>query len=156
MKFFLSFFFFAVIAGAGCIENNTYNSYKALPDYVWDKGHVIPFKVNIEDTAATYDVSVNLRHTDFYPYRNIWLMIYTTLPSGERLQKRVELQMADKEGNWFGNCMNDICDQQIQIQKNAMFSTPGIYTFELEQIMRRKKLPEIMEVGLEIRKTGQK
>lgn len=123
-----------------------------IPDYIWNYDFKIPFEVEITDTAVLYNVYASIRHTDAYPFRNLWLIIHTTLPSGEQKEKRVELQLADEAGRYFGEGMGDIWDYQVKIQDNATFPQIGKYKFEFEQNMRQNPLPMVMSMGLKIEK----
>jgi gliding motility-associated lipoprotein GldH len=136
-----------------CNPNRVFEKNEDIKGNIWDKDFKTSYTVDIQDTAQHYDVYVNIRHAKFYQYSNLWIMIYTTFPDGKRLSQRVEFELAEKDGKWEGDCMGDICDISLPIQKNAIFNEKGKYTFEFEQIMRADKLPAIMAMGLKIEKT---
>ncbi|MEI7669902.1 MAG: gliding motility lipoprotein GldH, partial [Pseudomonadota bacterium] len=100
-----------------------------------------------------YNVYINVRHADFYPFSNLWLMSRTTFPDGNRLEKRVEIPLANNEGKWFGEGMGDIWDMSHILQQGTYFNKAGKYTIELEQNMRKDPLPGIMAIGIRIQKT---
>lgn len=139
-----------------CNPNRVFEKNLDISGNVWDKDVKTSYTVDIQDTTQHYDVSVNIRHTTFYPYSNLWIMIYTTFPDGKRLSQRIEFELAEKDGKWDGDCMGDICDINLPIQKNAIFNQKGKYTFEFEQIMRADKLPGVMAMGLRLDKSKAK
>lgn len=142
---------------SGCDNNTIFNEKKDIPNYVWNKDNRVSFEFEITDTASVYDVILDLRHTNFYPFSNIWLMVYTTYPDNpEPSSQRLELTLADKDGRWKGECIGDICDDELYIQENAFFDKPGKYGIAFDQIMRTDDLATIMSVGLRIVKTGPK
>ncbi len=144
---------------AGCDSSRVYEQNETIPGNMWQKENRIAFQFEITDTTLRYNVLVNLRHTNFYPFSNLWVMAYTTYPDGENLEpERLQLQLADTDGKWYGECIGDICDLQQYIQTNVRFSQTGTYKIAFEQIMRSKdvpvieNLPAIMAVGLRVEK----
>lgn len=115
---------------------------------------MIPFKFEIMDTSMSYNFYINLRHTGFYQYRNIWVKIRTILPSGKVTEQLIELMLADPDGRWVGSGMGDIWDNCILTKEDIHFSEVGIYKFELQQYMRTDRLPFVMEVGIAVENSG--
>ncbi|MFK7905631.1 MAG: gliding motility lipoprotein GldH [Chitinophagales bacterium] len=144
--------FALAIALVGCDENRVFDQNTELTDRSWDYENTLSYEVEIADTNLRYNVYVNLRHTNQYTNSNLWVLLYTTFPSGEKLERRVELPLASKEGKWYGNHSGSIVNHQIQIQENAIFPEKGTYRFEIEQNMRRNPLGEILDVGLRVEK----
>ncbi len=140
---------FAVFLVA-CDENRIFEENKDIANQSWDYEDVIPFEASITDTNLRYNVYVNLRHTNQYANSNLWVLLYTTFPSGEKLERRVELPLASKEGKWYGNHSGSLVSHQILIQSNAVFPEIGTYRFEIEQNMRRNPLKEVLDVGIRV------
>jgi gliding motility-associated lipoprotein GldH len=135
-----------------CNPGRVYEKNVEINKYIWNKEVKTWYEVDIDDTTQHYNIFVNVRHTNFYPFSNLWIMVYTTFPDGNRLHQRVELQLAEKDGKWDGECLGDICDISLEMQKNAIFNQKGKYIFEFEQIMRSDQLPAIMAMGLKLEK----
>lgn len=142
------------ISFSGCDPNRVYEKNIDIPDYVWNLDNRVIFEVPIEDTTQVYNLYVNVRHTDFYPFSNLWVLVTTTFPDGETLEQRLNLELANKEGKWYGDCLGDICDVQLILQENAYFNQTGTYTFAFDQIMRTDDLPAVMSMGLRIEEAG--
>jgi gliding motility-associated lipoprotein GldH len=135
-----------------CDQNRVFEKNVEIPGNIWSYDFKVPFEVEITDTSASYNVYVNIRHTEIYPFNNLWVIVHTELPSGEKKEKRVELVLSDNRGEFFGEGMGDIWDYQALIQENAIFPQRGKYKFELEQNMRKNALPFIMSMGMRIEK----
>ena len=133
-----------------CNPNRVFEKNVDIKNNVWDKTVKTSYTLDIQDTTQHYDISVNVRHTNFYQFSNLWIMIYTTFPDGTRLSQKVELPLAEKDGKWYGDCLGSICDINVPIQKK------GKYTFEFEQLMRADQLPAVMAMGLKVEKTKKK
>lgn len=134
----------------------TYEKNIPIPRYAWDYDFKPRFTVHISDTTATYNIYVNLRHTDAYRYSNVWMIITTQFPGNTSRSQRVELPLADMEGKWLGTGMDDIFSHRILIQENAVFNQAGDYQFSFQQNMRVNPLRHVMSVGLRIEKSGKR
>ena len=138
----------------GCDKNRIYEKNISIDKYVWDSRVVAEYEVEIKDTSALYNIYVNIRHADAYPFQNIWLLVGTRFPDSTSASKRIEITLANEEGKWYGEGLGDIWDYRSMIQENAFFNAPGTYTFSIEQDMRQNPLPGIMAIGLRIENTG--
>jgi gliding motility-associated lipoprotein GldH len=138
-----------------CIKSNTYEKNVSLPSHKWAHKLKPSFEFEISDTNSNYLVYFTIRHTDAYPFSNIWLNVYTTMPGGTQSPPmRTEVPLAQEDGKWLGKTFNEICTQQLLLTKDGAvhFDKKGKYTIKLEQIMRQDPLPEIMSVGLRLEK----
>lgn len=146
-----------LLSAAGCSDLDTLRVFEKnieIPRNAWSYDFHPSFEVNITDTAALYNIYITLRHTDAYRFSNIWLLITTQYPDQQPVTKRVELPLADAQGNWLGSGMDDIFFHRILIQQHAIFSRTGRYHFSLEQNMRQNPLLEVMSAGLRIEKAN--
>lgn len=149
-----------VVAISSCNPNRVFEKNIDIPNKIWSKDFKPEFEFEISDTNLIYSLSVNVRHTNFYPFSNLWVMAYTTFPDGKTISSRVELPLADKDGKWFGDCLGDICDANISIQEKTLFNQIGKHKITFEQIMRNKslnvdELPAIMAIGLKVEKLAE-
>lgn len=136
---------------------DTFEKNRDIPHQEWQVDNRPSFELELapEDTAFYYNIYVNFRHTDAYPYNNLWLLIRTFVPGDSTgTVRRVELPLADTYGKWLGNGLDDIFEHRIPIQQNALFPKPGTYRFSFEQNMRQNPLPSVMSVGLRIEKAA--
>jgi gliding motility-associated lipoprotein GldH len=141
---------------SGCDRNRVFEDNEEIPDYVWDTKNKISFDVNIEDTTALHNLYVNVRHASHYQYANLYLFIVIKFPNGKLAKDTLECVFANPDGQWKGEGMGDIWDNQILWKPNVRFPIPGKYTFEYEQAMRTQQLPFIMDVGLRVEKAEKK
>jgi gliding motility-associated lipoprotein GldH len=147
-----------LLMAASCqpMKMDTYEKNLEIPGHEWSYEHKPVFEVTLlpQDTAYLYNIFVNVRHKDSYPYSNIWLVVNTQFPEGQPIPQRVELPLADMSGKWLGSGLDDIYEHQIPIQQSAILNKAGTYRFTFEQNMRQNPLPDIMNVGLRIEKAG--
>lgn len=128
----------------------------ALPGGAWPNDFMPTFEFDIDDTAAAYQIQLVLRHTDVYPFSNIWLTMESKAPGDTTWGKvRVEVPLAAASGQWLGRGMGEIYEQRAPItslNRPAFFPKKGRYTIRLTQDMRRNPLPEVLTVGLRLEK----
>jgi len=135
-----------------CDPNQVYENFESIPDNTWEYAFKPSFEVEIKDTTVLHNMFITVRHTNWYPYTNLYVFIVTTYPSGETKKDRVKLALGN-EKDWFGKGMGDIWDIMIPIQEKMYFPEVGKYKFELEQNMREEKIPGIMDIGIRIERT---
>jgi gliding motility-associated lipoprotein GldH len=165
-KFFRMMAVGALLVAASCepMKMDTYEKNLEVPGHEWAYNYKPAFEVTLQpaDTAYLYNIYVNIRHKDAYPYSNIYLLINTQFPGEQPVSQRVELPLADMSGKWLGsgpdgvkaNKLDDIYEHRIPIQTKAILNKPGTYKFTFEQNMRQNPLPDIMNVGLRVEKAG--
>lgn len=98
-----------------------------------------------------------IRHTEAYPYSNIWLWVSLKQPGDTSFQRmRIEVPLATPSGQWAGRGMGELWEQRMSIRTDAqkLFTRKGDYEIYMEQDMRTEKLPEVLNVGLRIEKAG--
>ena len=140
---------------SGCIKDTGLNVYQknvSIPGYKWDYDFHPSFTFEIKDTASRYNLYITTRHTNQYPYSNLWLLVYSGYEGIKPKVKRVELPLADESGKWLGTGIGDIFEHRIPIQHNTRFDKAGIYHFSLEQNMRINPLPHVMSIGIRVEK----
>lgn len=138
----------------GCYKkHNFFQSYKSINEHKWHYNEPAEFEFTLEDTLTLYDIDVNLRHTGKYPYKNCWVWLHFTYPSGEKHSIRKELELCNNQGEWYGNGLNNIFDVRNTVHKEAKFQEKGKYKISIEQNMRDNPLLEVLDVGLRVQKS---
>ena len=144
----------------GCMESPYFQKDVTIPGYQWKYDYQPVFKVEIKDTSAMYHLYFIIRHTETYPFANLWMQIYTKEPNDTVFQQsRIEIPLAEESGKWLGRGMGEIWEQRMPITRNdapMIFKKPGTYEIKFEQNMRINPLPEVLQVGLRVEKLGYK
>lgn len=147
-----------VMVLTGCMSSPHYQKTYAIPGQQWDYDFQPSFRFNITDTTAGYHLYFLIRHTEAYPYSNIWLKVFTREPDDTAFQEsRVEVPLAERSGKWLGRGMGEIWEQRMPItrdDKPMQFNRPGEYEIKFEQNMRINPLPEILDIGLRVAHGG--
>ena len=141
-----------VCIATACDPNRVIDENRPIENKLWNSNTPVSFSTEVTDTSSRYNLYVNVRHGDDYPFINLWVNIHTIFPHGDTVSTRVELPLASNKKGWYGKCMGDICDIQVPIQLNAVFTVPGKYMWILQQNMRKDPLPSIREIGFRLEK----
>ncbi|MCB0699352.1 MAG: gliding motility lipoprotein GldH [Chitinophagaceae bacterium] len=145
---------------SSCIKSPYYQKEYTIPNYKWDYNNPSSFKFEISDTNALYNLYFLVRHTEAYPYSNIWLMIYTKKPGDTTFTpSRIEVPLAEPTGKWLGRGMGEIWEQRMPISHDgdtAMLRKEGTWEIKFAQDMRMNPLPEVLQVGLRIEKKAKR
>ena len=141
---------------ASCRPSPQYQEHFNIPGSTWDAAYQPQFHFTIDDTAAAYQIFLLIRHTDAYPFSNIWLNMNSKAPGDTTWGKaRVEVPLAAPSGQWLGRGAGELWEQRVPItspSKPAFFPKKGEYTVRLMHDMRRNPLPEVLTIGLRLEK----
>ena len=137
-----------------CGKDYAYQKEYDIPQMTWDYMDTLNFNFEIEDTLTLYNLYLQIEHVEDYAYQNLYTKISTKFPEGELLEEVLSLELADKVGNWEGQCSGEVCKLTIPIQENAYFNTNGEYQITIEQFMRKSPLVGIRKIGFILEKTA--
>ncbi len=141
---------------AACHPAPHYQKQEPIPANAWSYNFKPSFTFDITDTTAAYRPYFIIRHTQAYPYNNLWLWLYIKTP-GDTVAKRsrINITLAEPTGKWLGNGMGEIYEQRMPISLGdaVKLDRVGTYQIDMEQNMRLNPLPEVLHVGLRIEKT---
>lgn len=135
-----------------CSNDAIYTKAYRFKDQHWTQTMRPTFTVDIQDTTQLYDFIFTLRSTTDYAYNNLWIFLRTTPPFGKSVREPYEIKMADPNGNWIGNKSGTVVEHQLAF-KRRIIPFKGKYTFELEQAITEKKVDELLDISLEVRKS---
>ena len=149
--------FYFLIMAAGCLPAPYFQKEESIPQYAWTYNFKPSFTFTITDTTSLYQPWFLIRHTQAYPYSNIWMWVYVKSPGDSLPRKeRVNITLAENSGKWLGRGMGEIYEQRMKIEfsDSIRFRRSGTYTVSLEQNMRINPLPEVLNVGFRLEKKG--
>jgi gliding motility-associated lipoprotein GldH len=141
---------------ASCRPAPQYQDHYNIPGGAWNAAYQPQFHFTITDTAAAYQLFLLIRHTDVYPFSNIWINMDSKAPGDTTWGKvRVEVPLAAPSGQWLGRGAGELWEQRVAITTPAhpaFFAKRGDYTVRLTHDMRRNPLPEVLTIGFRLEK----
>lgn len=130
-----------------CNRDIVYSEFHSVPLKEWGADSVLTYRFDITDTLATYQMLVCVRHTEQYPYQNMWLFVGDSLR-----QDTIEFYLANDRGEWLGNGRNGLIEMPVLYEETHCFPHSGEQVWHIQQGMREQSLRGISDVGLIIKK----
>lgn len=139
--------------------NRVFEENVEIPNEKWTVSEKAILEAEISDTLSSHNFLINVRNTERYPYRNLYVFVKTTFPNGKSSKDTVGIVLADATGRWLGSGggylnSSSHLSNTIMYQYNRRFPLSGTYQFEIEQAMRTDTLVGIKNIGLRIEKTN--
>lgn len=135
-----------------CRKDVVYSKYVKFENDEWKRSDTAKFELEIEDTHSLYNLYLNIRHAEGYPFNNLYVFVQTHYPDGTFKQDTLEIVLADSKGKWYGEGLGDIFDLSAPLKQNFRFVQKGRYHINFIQAMRTDPLPLLMEIGIELKK----
>ncbi|MDE7427143.1 MAG: gliding motility lipoprotein GldH [Muribaculaceae bacterium] len=140
-----------VLALSSCsLRHNDYSEYCTFDNNAWAYDSVLTFTPELKDDSARGSLEIALRHTNAYPYSNIFLEIsYPVECSPDSVCVKydtIEVELSDVYGKWYGKGSR----LSYQLRK-PLASGVTLYNkkpVQVRHLMRADTLREIEQVGL--------
>ena len=129
-----------------CRHDIVYSDFVAIPSGEWDENQLPEFAFNIADREAAYDILLYVRHTERYPYQNMWLFVQDNRQHSDT----IEFYLADDRGRWLGDKHHGFIEMPVLYESNYHFPDTGKYCISVQQGMRDSVLRGVMDIGVEI------
>lgn len=136
----------AFVAFSSCRKGVVYSEFIAIPSGEWHEDALPEFVFNIEDKEAAYDLLLYVRHTERYPYQNMWLFVQDNRQHSDT----IEFYLADDRGRWLGDKHHGFIEMPVLYESNYHFPDTGKYCISVQQGMRDSVLRGVMDIGVEI------
>lgn len=137
-----------------------YGDYKELPDG-WDKKQAVLFNFEAPDSTRTYDMFINLRNNEDYPFSNLFLIVNLNFPDGKVVADTLEYEMAEANGEWLGQGFSSVKESKLFYKEGIVFPELGNYEIAIQHAMRKNgnvegvtTLEGITDVGIRIEKSA--
>ena len=123
--------------------------FHSIPPEGWAYGSCFEFVPAPEpaDNRGTGRMAIAVRHTDAYPYSNLWLELATPVAGTDSMRlDTVDITLADVYGKWYG--------RGVGVSFVTVDTLPGTYCYDIDRparlrnIMRVDTLPEVEQIGL--------
>jgi len=126
-----------------CGRGTLYSDFQSVDMTGWNMDSIVTFTVPVTDTIHPYNVILHVRHTDGYPYQNMWLFVN----DGQKIDT-IEFFLASDRGQWLGNGRS-IIDMPVLYREQLTFRD-SIYTIQVQQAMRDVVLKGVSDIGVEV------
>lgn len=139
-----------------CDKKRVFDEYKSVGS-AWHKDSIVTFNLPELDSTKKYNLFVNLRANNNYPFNNIFLIVALERPNGFTKVDTLEYLMANPDGSLLGDGFTDIKESKLFYKEKVRFR--GNYKVHLKQAVRENgrvpgvtALEGITDVGFRIEK----
>ena len=146
----------SILFVSACSNNDVFMQFKALPEEGWHKDSLAVFEVSITDISANYNIYVNIRNNNRYPYQNFWFFTTQIMLDRTTVNDTIECYLADNRGKWLGSGVGAAFEMSVLCEQNVRFNEEGIYQYKITQGMREDILRGIQDIGLQVEKVSGK
>lgn len=141
-----------------CDKKRVFDEYKSVGK-AWNKDSIVSFELPKIDTTKYYNLFLNIRDNDNYPFNNLFVIVSMEHRGGMTKVDTLEYQMANADGTLLGDGFTDVKESKLYYKERVKFK-PGTYKVHIRQAARQtgkvtgvQKLDGITEVGFRIEKT---
>lgn len=145
----LCFWIILFLLSLGCDRSMIYDHYQRIEQDRWGWDQEVDFRFNIQDTSASHNILIQVRHTTDYPLSNLYMFVDVEGPSGQSMKDTINFILAENNGKWIGKGVGNLREIAYLYKRNTIFPDTGEYGISIEQAMRLSEIP-VSEVGLRI------
>ncbi len=139
-----------------CDKKRVFDEYKSVGN-TWNKDSIVTFELPVLDSTKNYNLFVNLRANNSYPFNNLFLIVAMERPNGFTKVDTLEYQMANSDGTLLGDGFSDLKESKLFFKEKI--NLKGKYKVHIKQAVREngkvpgvEDLDGITEVGFRIEK----
>ena len=155
--------FMSLLLLNSCDTNTIAGDLQSMQSERWPASQKVNFEFPKLDSIQQFDVYLNIRNTNAYPFSNIFLIAELEYPFGKIKVDTLEYKMANPDGTWLGTGIGSIKESKLTYLENFSFDESGTYKLSVSQAVRNNgdtqgvsQLEGITDVGFTIEKTTNK
>ena len=154
-KLFIPFILIGLMT-ISCDKKRVFDEYKSVGSQ-WHKDSIVSFDLPKLDPKKQYNMFLNVRDNDDYPFNNLFLIVSLEHPNRQVNVDTLEYQMTNPDGTLLGEGFSDIKENKLFYKDKVNFTQKGIYKVRIQHAIRQtgkiegvKVLPGISDVGFRI------
>ncbi|MGV3697626.1 gliding motility lipoprotein GldH [Flavobacterium sp.] len=152
-------FILVLLLVISCDKKRVFDQYKSVGD-AWHKDSIVTFELPKLDSKKLYNMYVNVRDNDDYPFNNLFLIVSLEQPNHQVKVDTLEYQMTNPDGTLLGDGFSDIKESKLFYKEKQNFTQKGVYKIHIRHANRQTgkiegvtSLPGISDVGFRIEST---
>jgi gliding motility-associated lipoprotein GldH len=138
---------------ASCDRSVVYSDSRAFEGEIWHATDPTSFSFFVSDTVSAHEIHLNIRHSEAYPFRNLYLFVENNHPNGRLVVDTLECYLADELGRWYGRGFGSLYENKFLYRRNLIFPTSGEYRLSVHHAMRDTLLLGVADVGIVLKVT---
>ena len=121
----------------------------------WSVTDTVQAKLPQLDSTAAYNLFINVRNTNEYPFNNLFLIAIMEFPQGKVITDTLEYRMANPDGTWMGSGLGSVKENKLWYKQGVRFTELGEYKLSIVHAVRNngvvdgvERLTGITDVGI--------
>lgn len=134
-------------------KGDLFHDSKLIPPSGWIQTDSLKWEIPVNSANDfRYDILLELRNENWYPYENIGLELTMLSPDSTVMDRdTVVYHIANDKGQWTGAGWGSLYQSDFIYRENVMLPDSGTYTILIRQAMIDKRIKGINSVGVRIR-----
>lgn len=139
------------LAFASCETEVVYSQYAHAAIGGWEKNEPLLFDVDSIEGGGTYSMTLGMRISDAYPFRNLHMVVEQTIyPAKQVITDTVTCNVVDRRGTMLGHGVS-LYQYDLPIRKRTYHDGDSLH-IKVRHNMKREILPGIADVGITIKR----
>lgn len=146
----------SILVLVSCDKKRVFDEYKSVGN-LWHKDSIITFNLPKLEKNKGYNLFVNIRDNNNYPYSNLFLIVSLEQPNKKIKVDTLEYAMTNPDGTLLGEGFTDVKESKLFYKSNETFNLDGKYKLHIKHAVRETgkikgvdKLKGITDVGFRI------
>jgi gliding motility-associated lipoprotein GldH len=143
-----------------CDKQLVFDEYKSVGN-AWHQDSILTFKLPKLESEKKYNLFVNVRDNNDYPFDNLFLIVSLEYPNKKTIVDTLEYKMANPDGSLMGDGFTDVKESKLFYKENVPFNLKGEYQVHIQQAVRQtgkiagvENLKGITEIGFRVESTN--
>ena len=144
-----------------CDKQLVFDEYKSVGN-AWHQDSILTFKLPKLESEKKYNLFVNVRDNNDYPFDNLFLIVSLEHPNKKTIVDTLEYKMANPDGSLMGDGFTDVKESKLFYKEKEEFKLKGEYKVHIKQAVRQtgkvagvENLKGITEIGFRVESTNE-
>jgi len=137
---------------SSCTRNERQCQFVSFHDHAWNRFEKQKFEIPVRNISSPSELKLILRHTNDYPFDNLYINVITEMPGGEERIMEKDLRLKDASGNFLSDDRKGYHEISFTLYKELRFTEKGLCRVEIENLIPKIEIPGILELGLCLQK----
>lgn len=145
----LNFFAYTITALLGitsCQHQTVYHTYQPTGENGWLIHDSLYYELPSRILPGTFKLNIGIRHTELYPYKDLWIEIGS---KGDTIKKNTfHVYLTDKEGHWFHSTTGRL--YQCDFDRETLRLSPQDTLLYIIHLMKDSLLTGVHDAGIRL------
>lgn len=119
-----------------CDKKRVFDEYKSVGNG-WHKDSIVSFDLPKLDPKKSFNLFVNIRDNDNYPFSNLFLIVALEEPNKKVIVDTLEYEMTNPDGTLLGEGFTDFKENKLFFKEKVTFNQNGLYKVRIKQAARQ-------------------